>query len=424
MYYKKIMKTILKYFLIQLILLTSSSLYAQVGIGTTTPDNSSILDISSTSKGLLMPLLTTFERDNIVLPATGLMIYNSTLNDGQVNNGTPSMPNWSGIKLLESSVTESGIISTESTSSLLVSGMTMSPEIGIYALLFNAQLVNEIFTSDQAVIDMAAIYEALTNMPPGTPHVPVFGNGENLLPGVYDVAGAPAVAGTLTLDGGGDTDSVFIIRGAGVFSTEANTIINLTNGASSNNIFWVSEVAMSTATGTTMKGSLVSRSGAISLGSNTSLEGRMFTKAGGLSIVSGSIITAPSGDSPIDLGVLSTLVMFTSSGAVTDAATSTINGDVGTALGAMAITGVHNGKQYPAGTIDVISNAATTYSIYQNGTEIVSSSKTINSASSVISIQAMITALTAGEIIEIRWKVDTDVAKLNNRTLSMIRSIN
>ncbi|MFT5751296.1 MAG: hypothetical protein ACI86L_000797, partial [Dokdonia sp.] len=63
MYYKKIMKTILKYFLIQLILLTSSSLYAQVGIGTTTPDNSSILDISSTSKGLLMPLLTTFERD-------------------------------------------------------------------------------------------------------------------------------------------------------------------------------------------------------------------------------------------------------------------------------------------------------------------------------------------------------------------------
>ncbi|MFB0924050.1 MAG: hypothetical protein QMB65_02005, partial [Vicingaceae bacterium] len=72
------MKIILKHFLIQLIILTSSNLFAQVGIGTTTPDTSSILDVSSTNKGLLIPRLTTTERDNITLPAKGLIIYNTT----------------------------------------------------------------------------------------------------------------------------------------------------------------------------------------------------------------------------------------------------------------------------------------------------------------------------------------------------------
>jgi hypothetical protein len=45
-----------------------------------------------------MPRLSTAQRDAILLPATGLMIYNYTLNDGQLNIGTPSVPNWVGLK--------------------------------------------------------------------------------------------------------------------------------------------------------------------------------------------------------------------------------------------------------------------------------------------------------------------------------------
>jgi hypothetical protein len=67
------------------------------GIGTSTPDASSILNVSSNSKGFLMPRLPTVERDAITLPATGLMIYNHTLNDGQLNIGIPSAPIWKGI---------------------------------------------------------------------------------------------------------------------------------------------------------------------------------------------------------------------------------------------------------------------------------------------------------------------------------------
>jgi microcystin-dependent protein len=49
--------------------------HAQVGVNTNTPDSSSALDIESTTGGILIPRLTETQRDNISLPATGLMIY-------------------------------------------------------------------------------------------------------------------------------------------------------------------------------------------------------------------------------------------------------------------------------------------------------------------------------------------------------------
>ena len=62
------------------VLLTATT-YAQVGIGTTTPDASSALDITSITKGLLIPRMTKTQRDEISSPATGLMIYQT---DGTV----------------------------------------------------------------------------------------------------------------------------------------------------------------------------------------------------------------------------------------------------------------------------------------------------------------------------------------------------
>jgi hypothetical protein len=137
------MKFTFKCFSIQLILLFSNALYAQVGIGTTAPDISSILDVSANSKGLLMPRLTTLEREAIVSPATGLMIYNTTLNDGQLNIGTPSISHWIGLKGPQEPLIDSVVfgddISTISTNNLLVPGMTKSVEIGTYAVSFNGQ---------------------------------------------------------------------------------------------------------------------------------------------------------------------------------------------------------------------------------------------------------------------------------------------
>jgi len=183
---------------------------------------------------------------------------------------------------------------------------------------------------------------------------------------------------------------------------------------------------MSTAANTTMKGTMLgggNGAGAVSLGDGSDLEGRLFTKLGAVSLAANVTVTVPTGSSPFNLGVLSTFAMWSSAGAVSDAGTSTIFGDVGTASGALTILGTHDtGIEYPAGiTACNLTNTIATYSIYQNGTEVVNSSRTIKSLSSVVSLQAMVT-LTAGESIEVRWKVDSGEAMLVNRTLSLIDS--
>lgn len=63
---------------------------AQMGVNSTgaVPASSAMLDVSSTTKGFLMPRLTTTQRDAIPSPANGLMIYNTSIGELQVYEGS------------------------------------------------------------------------------------------------------------------------------------------------------------------------------------------------------------------------------------------------------------------------------------------------------------------------------------------------
>lgn len=65
-----------------------------VGIGIATPDPSALLELSSTQKGLLIPRMTTTQRDSVVRPASSLLIYNTSVSAYQYNIGTPAAPEW------------------------------------------------------------------------------------------------------------------------------------------------------------------------------------------------------------------------------------------------------------------------------------------------------------------------------------------
>lgn len=74
-----------------LLVLTLTRLFAgaqSIGIGTTAPDKSAQLDISSTSKGLLIPRMTSGQRLAIATPVPGLMVYETTTNAFWFYNGT------------------------------------------------------------------------------------------------------------------------------------------------------------------------------------------------------------------------------------------------------------------------------------------------------------------------------------------------
>jgi len=95
--------------LIQLFILISSILKAQtntfpstgsVGIGTTTPNSSSLLEIKSTTKGILIPRMTKTQRDAISSPSTGLLIYQTNSTPGfYYYNGTA----WNAVSPIDSS---------------------------------------------------------------------------------------------------------------------------------------------------------------------------------------------------------------------------------------------------------------------------------------------------------------------------------
>lgn len=400
---------------------------AQVGIGTITPDASSALDVFSNSKGLLMPRLTTVERDNISLPATGLMIYNSTLNDGEINTGTPNDPIWKGMKAPANpasfieSVSAGNNISTEATSYELISGMSITPAAGTYLALFNAQISsNQTFSSEQGITDVNAIYNQIVAKPGGVPHALVFGNNEILVPGVYDVVGAPSIAGTLTLDGVGNPNSLFVIRGTGAFTTGASTTMVLINGADANNIFWLSEAAMSTGASTIIKGNLISKGAAIALGAGTNLRGGMFSTIGALTMGADSVVTVATGSSHIDFGVLGSFAMFTASGGISGCPTCTITGDVGTGAGAPTAFEGLNGNIFPPGTTSVPNTS--TYAIFKNGLEVADSARTIVVSASV-SLQTVV-EVSQGESVDVRWRVTSGGATLHHRILSLLRSGN
>jgi hypothetical protein len=72
---KKVLQACLLFFMIVI----TTNMFAQVGIGTTTPNASSILDLTSSTQGLLTPRMTTVQRIAIATPADGLMVYDTDL---------------------------------------------------------------------------------------------------------------------------------------------------------------------------------------------------------------------------------------------------------------------------------------------------------------------------------------------------------
>ena len=73
---------LLKQITLLALLITFNLINAQVGIGTTSPASSSLLEIESNSKGLLIPRMTETDRLAIVSAVNGLLVYQTDVVPG------------------------------------------------------------------------------------------------------------------------------------------------------------------------------------------------------------------------------------------------------------------------------------------------------------------------------------------------------
>ena len=439
---KKIFYKDLKSFMLILSLMFISMVNAQsVGISTEliTPDPSAILELRTSSKGMLIPRMTIVERNAIALPANGLMIYNTSDNQFNFYNGN----NWVVLASNNSNSTYFSVdagakISTSSTSDVVITDMSKTAaESGPYLALFNGQV--EIpsavyttgFSTATATSDVSSIYNSITALPvTNTSHPLVFGNGEVLSPGVYNIVGAVSIAGILTLDGGGDSNALFVIRGNAAFNTGAGTTVKLINGASPENVYWIAEAAIGLGASTVIQGTIFSNTAAIAVGATSTITGRLLTNGGAISFGPGTL-SLPSKASTIDFKSVKSFIMFTGSGGIANTGSSTFIGDIGTNLG--AITGFEtatiSGTIFQAGSTTVVTpiNHIATFSLYKNGVLIPNSSRTRAHLTnpSDISLQGF-TSVLQGDVIDVRWKIDaqsSDSSEVSvlNRILTLIK---
>lgn len=185
------MKPKCKILLLALLFAANGKISAQnIAINSTgnLPDTSAMLDVSSKVKGFLAPRMTTAERNAIVLPATGLLVYNTSTNSFNVNTGTAASPSWSALSL-GGATYETGNTGTDFT--INNSGS---------AYIFN-------------IPDAAAGARGLVT------------TGTQTIAGAKTLSGATTVSGTLTASStvtlsntasGAATDSILTVNGTGV----------------------------------------------------------------------------------------------------------------------------------------------------------------------------------------------------------------
>lgn len=103
--------------------------YCQIGIGTTQPDQSAMVEVSSKKAGVLIPRMTTAERDAIVLPEHALMIFNTDKGCIELNYGIETNINWNCVGTFSTS----SVIPTESEWIALKSAESISNSSSAFA---------------------------------------------------------------------------------------------------------------------------------------------------------------------------------------------------------------------------------------------------------------------------------------------------
>lgn len=149
--------------------------------------------------------------------------------------------------------------------------------------------------SDAAKDDIVAAYnDAATR--PGATVVPGGQLGGLILPpGVYADADAPdslAITGTLTLDGLGDPDGVFIFQSGSTIILASNSTVVLTGGAQACHVFWQVTSSATLGTGAHLEGSILALTD-ISLQTGASVSGRVLALEGAVTMHNNTVENLP-----------------------------------------------------------------------------------------------------------------------------------
>ena len=101
-----------------------------------------------------------------------------------------------------------------------------------------------------------------------------------------------ANTGTVTLDGGGDPNAVFVFKVGGALTMAAGARVTLTNGAQASRVFWQVNGAAAVGANVKFAGTLMALD-AVAIGAGTEVNGRALARNGAVSLDSNEFYSAP-----------------------------------------------------------------------------------------------------------------------------------
>lgn len=124
--------------------------------------------------------------------------------------------------------------------------------------------------------------------------------GQTLTAGVYCFSSSVGVTGTLTLNGQGNPDAVFIFQIGSTLVTAPGSSVNLINGAQACNIFWQVGSSATLDTTTAFQGNILALTSIELLTGATLIEGRALARNGSTTMDTNIIRRAICGLPPTD----------------------------------------------------------------------------------------------------------------------------
>ena len=111
----------------------------------------------------------------------------------------------------------------------------------------------------QAKLDIQALYTALAALLPTSDLTGEDLGGRTLTPGVYSFSASGALTGSVTLDGQGDANAVFVLQFASALTTATGASVVLVNGAQACNVYWQVGSSATLGAGTAFAGIVVAQ---------------------------------------------------------------------------------------------------------------------------------------------------------------------
>ncbi|GAC1484832.1 MAG: hypothetical protein NVS1B9_01880 [Solirubrobacteraceae bacterium] len=139
----------------------------------------------------------------------------------------------------------------------------------------------------QAQADLTTAYlDAAGRTPPASVSADL--GGSHLTGGVYRAASSLGLTGTLTLDGQGSADAVFVFQAGSTLITASGSHVNLINGAQACNVFWQVGSSATLGSGSVFVGNVLALA-SISLNDSVVLNGRALARTGAVTLINDTI---------------------------------------------------------------------------------------------------------------------------------------